>query len=405
MTKKRFISLTAVILCLSMLISVPMLVSSVDLSITQEEAEDVCAGNAASYAVSFVEVVCEENNYESGNVVSFRNEDDALSGYCVDILVDGESYGYVIIKFANDEAVVSEYCIAEGAKNPYDAIIDRNLNISSADVVLYSVGQNEYQVYSEQDKTVYCYDTASMSVSEFEEYKTDVAEYNELLSASVQTVSDDDDDSEYLVYSSFSASTVITDIYSGTLKSSATVSRAGEILYYSDDDIDIYEDLLGTYTNYNCAVIAMCNMMKYYKYIGYSKIGAFYEIYPELWDLAGTHLDEYGRWATTTTKVAPAVKSYLKSLGYTCSYDNYWLDLYSDFTRDVDDDLLCYLAYHGTNSSDTEWGHGVLVIGYAKTSSYNYLKICDGWNSYPRYFNFNGYDYDSLDGWSFTVSK
>lgn len=32
-------------------------------------------------------------------------------------------------------------------------------------------------------------------------------------------------------------------------------------------------------------------------------------------------------------------------------------------------------------------------------------KVADGWNNYLRYINFNGYDYNRKDGWSFSISE
>lgn len=44
------------------------------------------------------------------------------------------------------------------------------------------------------------------------------------------------------------------------------------------------------------------------------------------------------------------------------------------------------------------------AVGYVDTSSYQYLRIADGWNSYLRYINFNGYNYTRKNGWAFTIS-
>lgn len=76
---------------------------------------------------------------------------------------------------------------------------------------------------------------------------------------------------------------------------------------------------------------------------------------------------------------------------------------YSKFVSNLDSNKPCLFTY-GAKFGDHKGGHAVFVAGYVDTSSYQYLKIADGWNSYLRYINFNGYSYSRKNGWAFTIS-
>lgn len=107
---------------------------------------------------------------------------------------------------------------------------------------------------------------------------------------------------------------------------------------------------------------------------------------------------------TSNGNEAPAAKAFMEDLGYSCSYDSYLFDNYSDFTRDLGNNKPCIFTY-GAKFGAKSGGHAVLAVGYVETTKYQYLQIADGWNDYLRYINFNGYDYTRKDGWSFSVSK
>lgn len=107
---------------------------------------------------------------------------------------------------------------------------------------------------------------------------------------------------------------------------------------------------------------------------------------------------------TSNGNEAPAAKAFMEDLGYSCSYDSYLFDSYSDFTRDLGNNKPCIFTY-GAKFGSKSGGHAVLAVGYVETTKYQYLRIADGWNDYLRYINFNGYDYTRKDGWSFSVSK
>ena len=53
------------------------------------------------------------------------SENENISGYCVDILEDGYPNGYVVVKFSDNDPVVSEFSLGENIRNPYAKIMER----------------------------------------------------------------------------------------------------------------------------------------------------------------------------------------------------------------------------------------------------------------------------------------
>ena len=157
--------------------------------------------------------------------------------------------------------------------------------------------------------------------------------------------------------------------------------------------------VIDTYNlTYACSIVALSNLMKYYRSRGYTSISSnFKTLYNSLWNHAGTSSDG----STTNGKEPKAAKKYLSEVGYSCSYSSF--KAYSKFVSNLDSNKPCLFTY-GAKFGDHKGGHAVFVAGYVDTSSYQYLKIADGWNSYLRYINFNGYSYSRKNGWAFTIS-
>ena len=60
------------------------------------------------------------SNTPSNMIATFNMiAEEEVSGFCVDLINNNETCGYVIIKFVDNAPVISEFCIEEGAPNPY----------------------------------------------------------------------------------------------------------------------------------------------------------------------------------------------------------------------------------------------------------------------------------------------
>ena len=331
--------------------------------------------NVSSYAVSFIKAFTTCSDYASGDVITIQNEDEEVSGFCVDLINNNETCGYVIIKFVDNAPVISEFCIEEGAPNPYVALIT-NYGITGNLLKFYSIGANDYQIYDESSKTAYGFYDKKLSTKEFESCK-----------ALAQSLKGDPDE-QFLNYSGLDGWSVVSDTYEGTVNSSKTITGAGSISYYCSSTVS------SNNLTYACSIVALSNLMKYYRSRGYTSISSnFKTLYNSLWNHAGTSSDG----STTNGKEPKAAKKYLSEVGYSCSYSSF--KAYSKFVSNKP----CLFTY-GAKFGDHKGGHAVFVAGYVDTSSYQYLKIADGWNSYLRYINFNGYSYSRKNGWAFTIS-
>lgn len=386
--------LFTLLLSLAMLVSlaVPAFATELEGAYTQEEINAINEVNIAKYAKSFVDAVSDDPDLESGDVLTIYSENDKISGYCIDIVKDSLPNGYVVVKFSNNEPVVSEFSLGAGVQNPYEVIMERD-NIGTEDAIFYSIGSNDYQVLDLKHEVMASSDTTELvSEKEFMTYKEDAKEIKQ---AELQTITDSDDG---LNYSDLDGWSVVSDNYEGTVKNGMehTITGADDIdLWYCGDHVE------NNNRTYARSVVALCNLAKYYRENGYDKISrSFTTLYDTMWDYAGTN-DE---GTTSNGREAPAAQRYLNELGYKCTYSSYLFDNYGDFTKDLDKNKPCIFSY-GAKFGNKKGGHAVFAVGYVETTEYQYLQIADGWNDYLRYINFNGYDYTRTDGWSFSVSK
>lgn len=386
--KKLFAFLLSFIMLLSL--SVPVFAAEAAVFYTQDEINDINKANVGKYAMSFINTIYNDADLEAGDVSAFYSENDNISGYCVDVIKGGFPNGYVIVKFSANNPVVSEFVLGADVENPYKMIM-KKANIENDDAVFYSIGSNDYQVLDLKCGVAVNDTSEIISEKEFKGYKECARVVKQ---AEVALISYD----EGVNYSDLDGWTVVSDKYEGTVKENGdkTINGADSITaWYCSADVDANEK------TYACSVVALCNLMQYYRSMGYDKISSsFATLYDELWGHAGT--DSSG--TTSNGKEAPAAKKYLNNLGYTCSYTGYLFDSYSDFTKDLGNNKPCIFTY-GAKFDKKSGGHAVLAVGYVDTSKYQYLRIADGWNNYLRYINFNGYNYSRTDGWSFTVSK
>lgn len=390
--KKRK-KIVALLLSLVMAVTFILPISGAEVSAprTQDQIQAINKINVAKYAISFVDSMYEAQNFEAGNVITLYSENNGISGYCIDIMNGNEHNGYVVVKFSNNEPVVSEYAVESGIKNPYTQIIE-NSNLSNENLVFYSVGSNEYQILDEQKNVVYGFGKDTISENKFKEYKKEI----QVEKQSTQMTIDNGSHKEKVVnYSDLDAGSIISDSFKGSSKSGYTIPVASTMSYYGTAAV---KSIGKTYA---CSVVAVSNMMKYYRQRGFTKIpSSLSAMYSTLWNYAGTN----SKGQTQNGNEPKAAKRYLESLGYICSYKSYIYTSYSFFVNDLKNGKPCIFTY-GTISNGQQSGHAVFVVGYVETTAYQYLHIADGWNTYLRFINFNGYNYSRRNGWSFSVYK
>ncbi len=100
---------------------------------------------------------------------------------------------------------------------------------------------------------------------------------------------------------------------------------------------------------------------------------------------------------------------YCSERGFSCSINDYWFDLWSDFKRDVDNSIPIYLHTAGTiyNANTGEYelsGHAQVVVGYREYSDGSlYLHIFSGWYDHPSFVKFKPDSLVEFDGYSVSI--
>lgn len=104
------------------------------------------------------------------------------------------------------------------------------------------------------------------------------------------------------------------------------------------------------------------------------------------------------------------MKSAVNGAGYSFSSDTYWLDLWSDWKRDLGNDFPILTSVYGYKQNAGSWekvGHAIVAVGYREyESGANYLRVYDGWNwTNDKYIYFNSNYFTSVDGVCIKVSN
>lgn len=389
---KRFISFfLSVLLCFSLSPNAKATNTTSSFPIDRILAQN--AINSADFALSFVANLYPGTNWCAGNVITIYNENDAVGGFCIDIINGTQKNGYVVVKFANNEPVVSEFCIEPNVNNPFTEIIEQ-VGIDNNSLRYYSIGPNDYHILDNSKNIVIGIDKKSVSTAKFNEYKrqAQISQTELMRQVESRTSSSEED---FIVYSGLDGYSVISNVYTGTKTAGYTIAGATNISYYDTDDVDNNEYI------YACSLVALSNLMKYYRSIGFSNIDSdFQTVYSELWAYAGTNTDG----GTATGNIAPAAEDYLADQGYNCSASTCIPTFFSTFTNALDADNPCTLSY-GATFNGIEAGHTVFVVGHVTTTEYKYLKVADGWNSSLRFINYNGYNYSYRVATTFSLAE
>ena len=189
--------------------------------------------------------------------------------------------------------------------------------------------------------------------------------------------------------------TVISHYYDGTVISSDMIPNASSIGYYYSAHVTS----IGA--TYCCGVVAICNILKYYRWIGFTDIpSTFSTLYTDVWNLCAPI---YNGHISDGTAVA-ATEDIVEYYGYNCSVDPFLFPFYFYYIDAISDDHPCLVSY-GAEFENGSDGHGIIAVGYTQTTVDRYLTVADGWNPFLRYITFDGYDYDYFRGFEVTVTS
>ena len=159
----------------------------------------------------------------------------------------------------------------------------------------------------------------------------------------------------------------------------------------------------------NCGPTALTNIVNLYASYGLDNHAAL----PKL-KLNGSDQDAYRRLAQfsgykasnhpSLADLAKGIDSYCKYVNYTCSTGHYWLNLWSDYTRDIGKNLPILLH----TARDDGLSHEQVVVGYrayvTPSTSNKYLMVYTGWTSNATFVKFNADCFTSFDGYVVEIS-
>lgn len=354
----------------------------------------------AEYAVSFINAVNPELELQAEETVNIYDENNLLSGYCVSLIQNGNPYGYVVIKYIQDEPVVSEYVVEKDVSNIYNELETKNSSDYQKAEKLASTDNTEKKIYSFEPNDYYI----QLDSNEYCSNSGYVYNENEYLKIMDNAKTANEKSSKYttpdIAYATTPSSCgeVISDSYAGTLKYQYYIADFANATYLGQDSVTSY---LGN-NRYSCGCAALANLCSYLNQRGYTNLNVFSSyLLQRLWDLSVIETyqsDGFTLGGSSTTSQISAIKQYLSECGYSASTNAYWFAWFSDYERDLYKDQPCVFDYTVAGT-----GHVVLVVGFVKTSDGdNYLRVLDGWNSYSRFLNYTGYSYAAKTG--FTVS-
>ena len=336
----------------------------------------------AKYAESFLSKVYPDLTLKIVKSQKIYNRNDELNGYCYDIENHGVDYGYIIVSRMGDMIQVSEYAVQENISNPFEKVYSLAKKQNS-NLKYYSENPFDFCVLDVDEDTAYEYNNGYKIINNYSD-EVYLDKKNEPITAN----------KEQELLRSLDGFSVISDSYAGTVTSSNMIPYA--------NSIGFYERSFVTYigADYSCGVSAGCNIMKYYRCIGYTNIPySFSVLYNALWNLMSPDSNYTVNSAVAVQKIRDSINYF----GYNCSYTPFIVNLYYDYKFAIDYGSPIYIAYETWFGNEYS-GHAVVAVGYTQTTQNKYLKVADGWNTYLRYLTFDGYDYDVFCGYAFTVT-
>ena len=407
---------------ISLLLCGALALSTFGLMGSAAEPEQTVSMTPAQYAQKFINEVRPNGGFVTGDTIAIYNEDDLLSGFNVELMKDNGPSGYVVIKFTEEQKpVISEFAVEPGTTNLYDTIADKKISETAttrsalsvekpANKKLYSLGAYEYCAVLEQgDEEIYTdLSGETADAATFEQDKTAVKAAKDAPVADGEeppvklgpapdplptpaTRSGNPDSG----YDMITDACYLFDNSSAELAEEFTISCA-----YSD--YLVQGPIVSSGRRYACAVTAMTNVMLNFKYRGYNVANTsnMLATYDEIWNIAQP--DSNG--GVSHSANAGIIRQYLSNKGKTGVVNMYANASWSDYTRDVYNDMPTVFAYEAIFDG-TRMGHSVFVVGYAEgiASNVGFLEVIDGWHTNVRFLNYFSSDCLSRRGYSVAI--
>lgn len=330
---------------------------------------------------------------------------DNISAYSVSFSNGGQDAGYIIINADKREQTFREFSLK--GKDIYTNIFNKNnfhneLNFNNK--VLYENGvfdysaeiiKNKEKAYLSTDGRIYSKDKFASEIIKNTVHKSNINALDESDSYLDGIINNND------------------SVFNGlTLESEKKLSGISIIQSQTDNGLYVYpfvmDDLRNGTNLGNCALTAATNIIGYY-YRGRgmnsliippsNTFDYMQETYDRLVQLSD--FNEYGSSGLSDITSTDAIKDLAEERGYSPSTSKYWLNLWSDFKRDLDNNWPVYTSIKGYNPVENKkMSHAMVSVGYRiYTNGSKFLNVIDGhMDSLDRFINFSDSRFDYVKG-------
>lgn len=156
------------------------------------------------------------------------------------------------------------------------------------------------------------------------------------------------------------------DILSNSLSAKTVTGLGNEKRYYTSDFSQFQYDN-------NCGPTLAANVLSYFKTVRGINLYSG-DITQELYDIICTDVSYSVTSGTSLNNVANGIKIFAKRSGKTAIIDKYWLNTWSDVTRDINANKPVMLSYNN---------HAWLILGYQESNGNKKLFVSTGWSNEP----------------------
>lgn len=133
--------------------------------------------------------------------------------------------------------------------------------------------------------------------------------------------------------------------------------------------------------NTNCTPTLAANVLSYFQTARGVQLNAG-NITQELYDQICTDVNYNPATGSNLDSVADGLRTWASRYGKTAEIDEYWLNSWSDVTRDIDANKPIMLEFER---------HAYLILGYKVENGTQYIYACTGWDTSPfQWLEFSG---------------
>lgn len=177
---------------------------------------------------------------------------------------------------------------------------------------------------------------------------------------------------------------VTNELSTKAVSSSGFVTNFVNWEWYYTSDFTQYQ-----YGN-NCGPTMIANILSYFD------TGRNVDLYSgtitqSLYNQICTDCSYTGAQGISLDTAANAIKTFVQRAGKTANINEYWLNLWSDVTRDIDADKPIIMSYNN---------HAYIVLGYKIEDGVKYLYVFTNWDNSPFQwiqYNQSGMDMQSVN--------